>query len=149
MDNKRLFGKMCFLHRQMYRENASHFHDYGITPTQMRTLVFVHMSTRRGGGVCQKDVEREVNLRPSSVSTLLANLERDGFIKRTISDGDARTKFIQLTEKGENLCLESKRINDECDAAIQSVLNDSELEQLDNLLTKIIQNISEQKKEVL
>ena len=59
----------------MSRENNFLFAGYGITPVQMDALVFVLRRTRQGEKVCQKDIEKHVNLRASSVSTLLTTLE--------------------------------------------------------------------------
>lgn len=138
MENKRLFGKMCYLHRQMCRDNNQLFAEYGVTPVQMQALIFIHKSTKAGQKVCQKDVEKVVNLRPSSVSTLLSNLEKEGFLIRTVSEGDARTKYLELTEKGKEICIKDKLFMEGCDGAIQSALTEDEQRQFDRLLQKII-----------
>ncbi|MDE5729270.1 MAG: hypothetical protein K2I20_03750, partial [Clostridia bacterium] len=72
MENKRLFGKICYVHRQMLRENSQLLSKYGVTPVHLRTLVYVHIQNSKGVKVCQKDVENHLNLRPSSVSTLIS-----------------------------------------------------------------------------
>lgn len=144
MENKRLFGKLCRLHRQMCRQNNQLFGEYGISPVQVHAMIFIHVSSKQGKKVCQKDVEREVNLRPSSVSSLLSNLEKDGFLVRTVSDGDARTKRLELTEKGKSVCLKDKRLMDSCDGAIQSALTEEEQDEFDKLLNKILNSIQEQ-----
>lgn len=143
MENKRLFGKLCYLHRQMCRENSQLFAEYGVSPVQMHALVFVHKNSKEGKKVCQKDVEKQINLRPSSVSTLISNLERDGFLIRTVSEGDARTKWIELTEKGKCLCIKDKLLVDRCDGAIQSALTEGEQEEFEKLLNKILNSITE------
>ena len=68
MENKRLFGLVCYLHRQMSRENNYIFADYGITPIQLNALMFTYVKNKNDEKVCQRDIERHVNLRPSSVS---------------------------------------------------------------------------------
>lgn len=141
-NNKRLFGKICYIHRQMCRENTQLFSEYGVNPAQMHALVFILKSTKAGIKVCQKDVEREINLRASSVSTLISNLERDGFLIRTVSGGDARTKFLELTEKGECVCIKDKILMDKCDGILASSLTEEEQEVFDGLLKKIIEKIS-------
>ncbi|MBD5632515.1 MAG: winged helix-turn-helix transcriptional regulator [Clostridia bacterium] len=142
MVNKRLFGKICYVQRQMSRENAQLFAEYGISPVQMHALVFIIKNADKGLAVCQKDVERELNLRPSSVSSLLSNLERQGFLTRTLADGDARTKRLELTDKGRDICFKDKLLMEKCDGAIASALTGQEQEQLDELLKKIIDAIS-------
>lgn len=141
-ENKRLFGKLCYLHRQMRRENNQLFTEYGVTPVQMHALIFIHKSVKSGQRVCQKDVEKQINLRPSSVSTLISNLEKDGFLVRTVSDGDARSKYLELTEKGKYVCIKDKLFMDSCDSAIQNALTEEEQEVFEKLLQKIIDKIT-------
>lgn len=141
MQNKRLFGKICYIHRQMCRENNSLFLDYGISPGQLYVLAFLHKKAAKGERVCQKDVEKEINLRPSSVSTLVSNLEKRAFITRVMYDGDARTKYIELTQHGKAICERDKILMGKCDEAVQSALSLEEQTQFDKLLEKIIKNI--------
>ncbi|MDE6597526.1 MAG: MarR family transcriptional regulator [Clostridia bacterium] len=143
MENKRIFGLMCYLNRQLTRDNNVTFSEYGITPVQLHAMIFLVRSERQGIKVCQRDIEKQLNLRPSSVSTLLSNLEKGGFITRTVSDDDARTKFIELTEKGKCVCRKDKLLMDECDKAIQSVLTEEEQETFKGLLTKIIEAVTQ------
>lgn len=145
MENKRLYGLLCCLHRQMSRDNHKLFAEYGISPVQMHALMFIHFETKEGRCVCQRDIEKQVNLRASAVSTMLTNLESSGFILRTVSDGDARTKFVSLTEKGKDLCLKDKQLMDKCDTIVQSALDEDEQENFKNLLLKIM---AESQKEV-
>lgn len=144
MENKRLFGKICYLHRQMCRENNSLFSENDITPVQLHALTFINRSSANGESVCQKDVEKKINLRASSVSSLISNLERNGFLIRTVSEGDARTKFIELTEKGKAVCFKNKQLMDECDGIIQAALTEEEQEEFEHLLNKILDSFSKQ-----
>ena len=148
MENKRIFGRICYLHRQMSRENSSLFLEYGITPIQLHVLIYILLQNKEGKAVCQKDIEKYINIRASSVSTLLSTLEKNGFIARTVADGDARTKYVTLTEKGNYLCIKNKLLMDKCDGVIQSALSEDEQETFNSLLNKIIDEIEKRDKEV-
>ncbi|MCH5147925.1 MAG: winged helix-turn-helix transcriptional regulator [Clostridiales bacterium] len=143
MENKRLFGKICYLQRQMYREINRELAEQGITPVKLQTLIYLIKNERVKNEVCQRDIERELNLRPSSVSALLKSLEREGYLIRTFRDGDARTKYLELTEKGRKLCKDNKLFMEKCDETVQSALSDNEQDELQKLLEKIIAKISE------
>lgn len=67
---------------------------------------------------------------------------KDGFLKRTVSEGDARSKHLELTEKGSYICIKEKLFMDSCDSAIQNALSPQEQEELEKLLQKIIDSIS-------
>ena len=122
----------------MRRDNHKLFADYGISHVQMHAMVFIKVETDEGRSVCQKDIEKQVNLRPSAMSTMLTNLEKSGFIVRTVSDGDARTKYVTLTEKGKSVCLQNKLLMEKCDGIVQSALTEEEQETFKNLLLKIM-----------
>ena len=141
MENRRLFGLMCYVNREMERRNSENLSSFGISGAQLQTLVYVHRCTLRGEKVCQRDVERELNLRASSVSTLLAGLTSRGYVTRAFAEGDARTKFIELTPKGEQLCLKNRELMDKCDAIIQDALTEEEQVQFKELLIKIFNHI--------
>ena len=141
MENRRLFGLMCYVNREMERRNSENLSSFGISGAQLQTLVYVHKCTLRGEKVCQRDVERELNLRASSVSTLLAGLTSCGYVTRAFAEGDARTKFIELTPKGEQLCLKNRELMDKCDAIIQGALTEEEQVQFKELLIKIFNHI--------
>lgn len=141
MENRRLFGLMCYVNREMERRNSENLSSFGISGAQLQTLVYVHRCTLRGEKVCQRDVKRELNLRASSVSTLLAGLTSCGYVTRAFAEGDARTKFIELTPKGEQLCLKNRELMDKCDAIIQDALTEEEQVQFKELLIKIFNHI--------
>lgn len=141
MENRRLIGLMCYVNREMERRNSENLSSFGISGAQLQTLVYVHRCTLRGEKVCQRDVERELNLRASSVSTLLAGLTSCGYVTRAFAEGDARTKFIELTPKGEQLCLKNRELMDKCDAIIQDALTEEEQVQFKELLIKIFNHI--------
>ena len=141
MENRRLFGLMCYVNREMERRNSENLSSFGISGAQLQTLVYVQRCTLRGEKVCQRDVERELNLRASSVSTLLAGLTSCGYVTRAFAEGDARTKFIELTPKGEQLCLKNRELMDKCDAIIQDALTEEEQVQFKELLIKIFNHI--------
>lgn len=143
MEHKRLFGAISSVHRALIRQNDFNLAGHGISAVQLHTLVFIHIKSKEGKKVCQRDVEKQLNLRASSVSTLLANLTSCGYVTRTFAEGDARTKYIELTEKGEKLCLEQRELMDKCDAIIQDALTEEEQEQLKVLLIKIFNHINE------
>lgn len=132
----------------MSRENSCLFAEHGITPVQMHVLAFIAKQTDRKMCVCQRDIEKHVNLRASSVSTLLGTLEKNGYLKRMVADGDARTKYVTLTEEGKSICDKNKLLMDKCDGVVQTALSEEEQETFKDLLNKIIAHIEQPDKEV-
>ena len=48
----------------------------------------------------QRDLEKESRVRRSSISSLIKNLEDNGYIERVDVDGDKRKKEVIITSKG-------------------------------------------------
>jgi len=144
MENERLFGLICYLQRTLTRKNASRLSKEGvkdISGVQLHALICVAKAKETGQRLCQRDLERELGLRPSSVSSMLANLERSGYIARKQSENDARAKYVVLTKKGEYLCESHKHVMDSCDLLVQQCLTEEERKQFKTLIFKIIDSI--------
>lgn len=132
---------MNYISRKLSMDNRALFEEYGINHTQFQVLIYLNFSEEHGEKVCQKSIENEIKMRASSVSTMLAILEKNSFIERYVDENDARTKFITLTDKGREICNKSKHIIDKCDERISSILTEDEINSLKSILAKIIENI--------
>lgn len=64
--------------------------------SQGRVLHFLLAQT---SDVFQKDIEEEYSLRPSTATELLKKMEKNGLIRREVSETDARLKKIVVSEK--------------------------------------------------
>lgn len=58
---------------------------------------------RNDGDIFQKDLEKQLRLRRSSVTGVLQVMERNGLIERTPVSSDARLKKLTLTPRAEEL----------------------------------------------
>lgn len=81
------------IRRQIDRISLAH----GLTGFQGIVLDYLLC---REGPTLQRDIEQEFDIRRSTVSKMLALLEKDGFIYRESVAGDARQRRVAVTEKG-------------------------------------------------
>ena len=131
----------------MMRDNKNVFAERGLNPSQLDVLVFIFRQKQKGENVSQRDIEKRLNIRPSSVSCLIGNLESKGLLTRTVGDSDARIKHLILTPEGETLVLKNKQLMLKCDGIIESAITPEEQEKLSELLEKIISFIENSEKE--
>ena len=98
----------------------------------------------RDRDIFQRDFEKECNVRPSSATSMLKLMEKNGLIKRVGVDYDARLKKIVLTEKA----IKIEETLDEKFAALEKRLStnisEEELETFFAVLSKIRKNIGEE-----
>ncbi|WP_304969527.1 MarR family winged helix-turn-helix transcriptional regulator [Romboutsia ilealis] len=72
--------------------------DNNLTVSQAYVIDFICMEGKEKD-IFQKDLEKEFDLKRSSVSLMLNNMEKSGLIQRVPVAEDARLKKIILTEK--------------------------------------------------
>ncbi|GKX67965.1 MarR family winged helix-turn-helix transcriptional regulator [Inconstantimicrobium mannanitabidum] len=115
---------------------------YGITSVQGRILGFIyHQSSKKD--IFQKDIEEELDIRRSSVTSVLQLMEKNGYIKRESVSEDARLKKLILTEKG----LEIQQIVHssilEIEESLHEELSDEEIDTLVNLIHRLSKKIAD------
>lgn len=140
MDYKVLTGKQERLRRLMNLHFSSFFGDLPLTSTQALTLEYIVEKANRGE-VFQKDLEAFLSVRGSSVTSIINNLERDGYIKREQVSFDGRYKHLAPTQKA----LELKPvISERIDRYMESLFVDipeDELKIFESVLEKMADNI--------
>lgn len=74
----------------------------GVSGAQGAVLDYILVESA-AGEVCQRDIEREFGLRPSTATGLLHTLEAAELIRRVPAKDDARRKSIAFTPQAEQL----------------------------------------------
>lgn len=113
---------------------------YGISGAQARYLGFISHNCRNKD-VYQKDIEKAFNIRRSTASGILKNLETKGLIDRVSVSSDARLKKLVLTDKARELEDKIVTLIDENEKILAKGLNEDEKEIFHNMIKKIIAQI--------
>ncbi|MDE7220440.1 MAG: MarR family transcriptional regulator, partial [Oscillospiraceae bacterium] len=110
-----------------------------ITPVQSQTLVY--LSFRGGREVNQRDLERELHLKPSTVNGIVGRLEDKGYIIRQTSPADGRCRLLRLTEAGAEKVAAFHAVLRQTARFYTNGLSEAEQAQLRELLARIIANL--------
>ena len=97
LDEKSLVEKCAAMNRRLKRYFDSFFADSPITSIQ--GLVLDYLFRNREADVFQKDLEEYLEIKGSSVTSILDNLEKNGYVRREAVDYDGRLKKLAITEK--------------------------------------------------
>ena len=97
LDEKSLVEKYAAMNRRLKRYFDSFFADSPITSIQ--GLVLDYLFRNRETDVFQKDLEEYLEIKGSSVTSILDNLEKNGYVRREAVDYDDRLKKLAITEK--------------------------------------------------
>ena len=100
--------KINILAKRIHRRIDKEASQYGITGVQGRILGFINHNSKNRD-IFQKDIEEELDIRRSSVTSVLQLMEKNGFIERVSVSEDARLKKLIITEKGARIIAERSR----------------------------------------
>ena len=82
---------------QIDRERETFANTLGITGVQMTTLDFI--SNHQNQTVSQHEIEKELDLKRSTVTIMIQRMEKRDLVKRVTNAVDKRQKDVSLTAK--------------------------------------------------
>ena len=109
-----------------------------VTRSQMEVLVYTYIKNKDGIEVNQVDLEKDLNLKNPTVTGLISRLEKKGYMKREKSSKGPNYKSVLITDEGIRIIEEGKRITDNVEKEMFSVLDKDEKKELTRLLQKVI-----------
>ncbi|WP_432664326.1 MarR family winged helix-turn-helix transcriptional regulator [Wukongibacter baidiensis] len=113
------------------------FEKIGITLSQFRVLNWLW----RKGELSQKEIHELIQIKPSSLTSLLNVLIKKGLVVRKFDIDDARVRKIVLTDKSKAIEKEAWHIIDGFDNRIRKILTDDEYSTTLKCLDKLIKNL--------
>ena len=113
---------------------------YDVTPVQ--THLLLHLACWTGEQeASQRDLERTLRLKPSTVNGIVDRLEAKGYVSRRASPQDGRVRLVSLTEAGRSKVQDFHVIVEETERRFTASLSEQERGQLRKLLSRIIENL--------
>lgn len=112
---------------------------YHLTPVQI--VVIKYLIKNKDSVVYQKDIEKKLGLRKSTVSGILGTMIKNGIITRTDSTNDLRSKEIRLTETGYKLDKAMRKKAFEFEKLLQSNISKEDLEVFYKVTKQIQENL--------
>ncbi len=103
--------------------------------------LFPYLDVNRDAEVTQKELCEHACCKPSTISVLIDELERDGYLKKSKSKNDSRKTVIKLTNKGTKAAHQIKEILDSLDSKIENALSKEEQETVISCIEKLIEVI--------
>ena len=114
----------------------------GLYPGQPKILEYL----LEHDGCIARDICRDCVLDKSTMTSLLARMERQGLIVKEENGQDKRASFLRLTDQGRTMAERAKEIFRRTDARAARNLSPEEQTQLVRLLKTVTQNLEEETK---
>lgn len=109
---------------------------YDVTPVQSHALIY--LSKHRDEEITQRDLEKAMSLKPSTINGIVERLLEKEFITRCPSPRDGRCRLLQLTDAGQKMVDSFREALDQTDRSVAADLSEEEQILLDGLLRRII-----------
>ena len=126
----------------LYTDKCLRQDGFDVTPVQTRTLTYLCCHGQQD--VNQRDLERELGLKPSTVNGIVSRREEKGYLCRRSSPTDARCRL--LSEAGRDKVNTFSSAAEQAAQVSFSVLDGEEQQQLAAFLRRIIENLENEVK---
>lgn len=123
--------------RRLADDNLS---KYNISVSQLRVLAYL---SRKEGPVFQRELEEELGIRRSSITELLQNMEKSGYLQRENSPQDGRVKALFLTPKGQELDRKLKMYLHNLEEMMMAGISPEEKQVFQETILKMIENLEQ------
>ncbi|WP_298017383.1 MarR family transcriptional regulator [uncultured Parasphingopyxis sp.] len=118
--------------------------EHGVSAGQWRFL----RQLWQKGGVTQRELSEMVGMREPTTVIAIKSLEKSGFIRREKSTTDRRKIHVHLTDKAKGLEGRLNPYVEEIHAMATRGMSDEEVEQLQALLRRVIDNLAEEQEKL-
>ena len=133
-----LFNALQSLNRQMHR------HGHRMMPPKEglhRGQIHLLLLISQNDGIIQRDLAERMDIRPSSLTEMLMNLEQNLLITRKQDEKDRRVIHVYLTEAGKTAIDGFVQANDKLSVSLFNCLTSEEIEKMLEMVNKINANL--------
>ena len=123
------------------RRSAKIQKSVGVSGAQGAILDYILVESARGG-VCQKDIEKEFGLRPSTATEALRGLEKAQLIRRVTDKQDARRKWIEFLPQADAVCTALQGEINQTETLLLEGITPEEKAQFLRIAGKMLQNLA-------
>ena len=128
-------GQLFFrLWRASHTQTAAALQSIGLTPALFAVLNYL----QAGNGAIQQQIGSAMGIDPSTMVSLVDQLERTGLAKRRPHPQDRRAREVMITPKGRRTLKRARELVEEVESEVLQGLSPTERHQLATLLRKAL-----------
>lgn len=115
----------------------SYWSKLNLTSQQARSIAYIY----RHPGLIQRELGDRFHVRNASITNMVKNLERDGYIERKKDKNSARIKRIYLTQKGQECAEKSEKLFTKINDQFLKQIDEHDLDMLNEAMTHLIDDL--------
>ena len=106
-------------------------------------IILTILYQQPGGTIdSQKELAKRLRVSPATVTVSLKSMERDGYVKKLVSEEDLRCKPITITEKGRQAARRINEVFETLDNGLYQGFSDQEKETISGFYRRMIDNLN-------
>jgi MarR family transcriptional regulator, 2-MHQ and catechol-resistance regulon repressor len=117
------------------------FRMYGLTDVQFNVLSLLKHQSGESGGLTQVELSRMMLVNRANITTLIDRMEKANLVARKPVPDDRRYNIVHLTDYGQEMHGKVAGVYRDKITEIMHVIDDTEKQQLVNMLEKIRLNL--------
>lgn len=126
-------------HTALNKKILSRAYEIGLSPGQPRILEYLMSHD----GSDQKTIAANCEIEPATVGSILGRMENIGLIERKHREGNRRSLFVFLTDKGKSASAQMENIFISSDKQATKNLTEKDINELTRILTKLYSNLTD------
>ncbi|NLG88210.1 MAG: MarR family transcriptional regulator [Clostridiaceae bacterium] len=127
--------KLHIVRRILRRKGTMNF---PLHPGQLYILEYV----KTHSGCTQSEVAQNLMVTPASVALSTKRMEKSGLLKKQPDNENLRCNRLYITEKGEELSLQCRKVFDEIDSVMLEGFSEDELEIFNGFVERFLANLT-------
>lgn len=146
--SKETFGLHSVVHKFIEVDRLHHFcvdsaiNSLGLNLHRNQHAVLCYLK-KMDGAASQKSIADEFGISSPAVAVTLKNLEKLGYIERSVDSGDTRRNTVMLSAEGQEVVKKTHSKFEEADSAMMAGLSEQELRSFREVLDKMMCNLNE------
>lgn len=125
-------------HTALNKKILSQAYEIGLSPGQPKILEYLVSHN----GSDQKTIATSCEIESATVGSILGRMENMGLIERRQREGNRRSLFVFLTDKGRSAAAQMENIFISSDKQAAKDLTGKDIDELTRILTKLYSNLT-------
>lgn len=121
----------CFMDEQLRKRGIAK-----LGYSHVRIIILLHIFDI----LSMKEIAEKISKDKSTVTTLVDKLEKNGYIKKFVSQQDKRVTYLKLEDKAEEILNVIFELSDIFQAKVENILDRNERKMFIKIMSKLINN---------
>ena len=144
--DRRLFFKINRVQKVLFKFVEKEVREkLEVTPVQLGVLFYL----QNNNGCLLKDISRELSQNNSAVTTLVERMEKNGLLRKQVSETDGRAFQVFSTKKGIEIAERGLPVIGEFNSKLTDNMSEAELDTIHDFLDKALTRFTKKNKETL